>query len=97
MPKLPTKFQVYNLKNNYIGTGKHSFKIVISPRFKTGQDFSVKLLDSDRNQMIYTVNYWGRKLNVDFDVIDTTPDGLAIAYVSKANEIVGNFVFWVIK
>jgi hypothetical protein len=97
MAKSPAKYQVYGLQENYIGLGDHVFKIVISPRFKNGQDFKVVLLDSDSKQMQFDVNYWGRKLNVLFKVNKNTPDGLATAQVSRLNEQIGSFNFWVIK
>lgn len=97
MPKNPSKFQVYNLKENYIGVGKHTFKVVISPKFKTGQDFEVELVNSDRMKMKYAVNYWGRKLNVEFEVDNDTPDGLAVANVNRSGARVGTFSMWIIK
>ena len=97
MAKSPAKYQVYGLKENYIGTGQFGFKIVISPRFKSGQDFAVNVVDSDRVKMKYQVQYWGRKLNIIFQVSKLTPDGLATCYVIKADETIGQFNFWVIK
>ena len=97
MAKLPAKYQVYGLHENYIDLGKYQFKVVISPRFKTGQDFSVKLVDADRKPMIFTVGYWGRKLNVDFTVTKDTPDGLSTGFIERSGETIGQFNFWVIK
>ena len=97
MTRSPAKFQVYGLHENYIGLGDFGFKIVISPRFKNGQDFSVKLVDSDRNLMDFKVEYWGRKLNVKFNVDSDTPDGLAVCQVSRFDQTMGSFSFWIIK
>lgn len=91
------KYQVYGLQENYIDVGKHFIKVVISPRFKTGQDFKIDIVDSDRNKMSYDVSYWGRKLNIEFEIKKDTPDGLATATVSRSGEKVGLFNFWIIK
>ena len=95
--KLPAKYQVYGLLRNYIDLGRYRFKVVISPRFKTGADFSVKLVDADRKPMRHEVSYWGRKLNVEFEVTPDTPDGVAIGTVFRGDEQVGTFTFWIIK
>ena len=97
MAKSPTKYQVYGLQRNYIDLGKYKIKIVISPRFKTGTEFSVKLIDADRKPMKYDVGYWGRKLYVNFEVISDTPDGIATGTIFKGEEQIGSFSFWVIK
>ena len=97
MAKSPAKYQVYGLLRNYIDLGKYKIKVVISPRFKTGADFSVKLVDADRKPMKYEVGYWGRKLNVEFEVAPETPDGIAIGTIFKGEEQIGTFTFWVIK
>ena len=97
MAKLPAKYQVYGLQRNYIDLGSYHLKVVFSPRFKTGQDFSVKLVDSDRNEMIYDVSHWGRKLNVQFEITPDTPDGIATGTICRGEEVVGTFTFWVIK
>jgi hypothetical protein len=97
MAKPPAKYQIYGLLRNYIDLGKHKIKIVISPRFKTGTDFSVKLIDADRKPMMYDVGYWGRKLNIEFEVGPETPDGVATGAVFKGDEQIGNFTFWIIK
>ena len=96
MAKSPAKFQVYDLKENYIGTGEFKFKIVISPRFKTGLDFKLLLVDSDKNKMNYSTEHWGRKLNITFHVSKDTPDGLTTATVMRNEEIAGIFNFWII-
>ena len=97
MAKPPAKYQIYGLLRNYIDLGRYKFKVVISPRFKTGADFSIKLVDADRKPMKFDVNYWGRKLNVEFEVTPETPDGLALGSIFKGEERVGSFDFWVIK
>lgn len=97
MARSPAKYQVYGLLRNYIDLGKYKFKIVVSPRFKTGADFTVQLIDADRKTMKYEVSYWGRKLNVEFEVTPETPDGIATATVCRNGEHLGTFSFWVIK
>jgi hypothetical protein len=97
MAKSPAKYQVYGVQENYIDLGTYTFKVVISPRFKTGQDFSVKMVDSDRKDMKFTVSYWGRKLNVSFTVDPSTSDGISTVTVLRLGEPVGTFNFWVIK
>lgn len=97
MAKLPAKYQVYGLQRNYIDLGRYKFKVVVSPRFKTGLDFSVDLSDSDCRKMDYEVSHWGRKLNVEFLVTPNTPDGIATGTVYRGQEAVGSFTFWIIK
>jgi hypothetical protein len=97
MPRLPAKYVIYGLQRNYIELGRYRFKVVISPRFKTGADFSIELADADRRPMKFGVSYWGRKLNVEFEVTPETPDGLAVGAVLRGAERVGSFSFWVIK
>ncbi len=97
MARSPAKYQVYGLLRNYIDLGRYRVKVVVSPRFKTGADFSVKLVDADRKPMKFEVNYWGRKLNLEFEITPETPDGIATATVIKGEEPVGTFTFWVIK
>jgi hypothetical protein len=97
MARSPAKYQVYGLQENYIGTGVYSLKIVISPRFKTGVDFGLKLVDSDMKEIYTSVSYWGRKLNVEFKIDPNTADGLALGIVSRAGEKVGQFTMWIIK
>ena len=97
MAKPPAKYQIYGLQRNYIELGKYLVKVVVSPRFKSGQDFSVKLIDSDRKPMKHVVNYWGRKLNVEFEVMSDTPDGISTGTIYRHDEPIGTFTFWVIK
>jgi len=92
------RYQVYGLDETYPELGKFSFKIVLNPRFfKSGQDFDVQLLDSGRNPMKFKLNKWGRKLNIDFMIDDTVPDGVSTALISKDSMEVGRLMFWVIK
>jgi hypothetical protein len=97
MAKSPAKYQVYGLQRNYIDLGKYKIKVVVSPRFKTGLDFSVDLIDSDRRKMNYEVGHWGRKLNVEFEVTPETPDGIATGTIFRGPESIGTFTFWIIK
>lgn len=97
MAKSPAKYQVYGLLRNYIDLGKYKIKIVVSPRFKTGLDFRVDLVDSDRQKMLYETSHWGRKLNVEFEITPDTPDGIATGTIFRGLEPIGTFTFWVIK
>lgn len=97
MARSPAKYQVYGLERNYIDLGEYQFKIVISPKFKSALDFSIQMLDSDRNLMTFSVERWGRKLNIKFVVSEFTPDGLAAAGIYRGDELIGNFSFWIIK
>jgi hypothetical protein len=92
------KYQVYGLDETYPEFGSFSFKIVLNPRFyKTGEDFDVILVDSDRRPLVYTLKKWGRKLNVDFHILQGTSDGVAIATILRNSQEVGRLNFWVIK
>lgn len=93
-----TKFQVYGLDETYPELGQFHFKIVLSPRScKSGQDFEVKLIDSDRLQMKYSLEKWGRKLNVAFVIDRNVADGVATAIIFRNGSEVGRLTFWVIK
>ena len=86
MTKTPAKYQVYGLQENYIDLGKNTLKVVISPRFKSGHDFSISLVDSDGKKMKYVIEHWGRKLNVEFEICEDTPDGLASCIIKRGEE-----------
>ena len=94
----PSKFQVYGLDEIYPELGSYSFKIVLSPRYyKTGQDFDVCVIDSDRKSVQAELKHWGRKLNVSFLITDQTADGVASVIISRNGQETGRFHFWVIK
>lgn len=92
------RFQVYGLEETYPELGRFSFKVVLNSRFyKSGEDFRVDLVDSDRKPMRFEVKRWGRKLNVSFDIDPQTSDGVSVAAISRAGQEVGRLTFWVIK
>jgi len=92
------KFQVYGLDETYPELGEFHFKIVLSPRTcKSGQDFDVKLIDSDRLPMRFSLEKWGRKLNVSFVIDRSVADGVATAIITRNANEVGRLTFWVIK
>jgi len=92
------KFQVYGLDETYPELGEFVFKIVLSPRTcKTGQDFDVNLIDSDRKPMRFNLNKWGRKLNVSFVIDRTVADGVSTAVITRKGQEIGRLSFWIIK
>lgn len=92
------RFQVYGLEETYPELGTYNFKIVLHPRYyRSGEDFEVQLVDSDRQPMRYAVKKWGRKLNVEFDITERTSDGVAIATLVRNTQEVGRLNFWIIK
>jgi len=94
----PAKFQVYGLDETYPELGDFSFKIVLSPRTcKSGQDFDVKLIDSDQRPIRFQLNKWGRKLNVTFTIDTSVSDGVSTAVLLRNGQEVGRLSWWVIK
>ena len=94
----PPRFQVYGLDETYPELGSFSFKIVLSPKScKSGQEFDVLLIDSDRTPMKFDLGKWGRKLNVDFVIDKSVADGVATAVILKNDQEVGRLTFWIIK
>ena len=92
------KFQVYGLEETYPELGDFDFKIVLSPKFyKAETEFDVNVLDSDRKKIPFSLNKWGRKLNVKFTISPSVSDGVSIVILSKGNQEVGRLNFWVIK
>lgn len=92
------RYQVYGLNETYPELGTYSFKVVLSPRYyKSGQEFEVVLVDSDRKPMRYDVKKWGRKLNVSFAIDSNTSDGVAYATLVRRGQEVGRLTWWIIK
>ena len=78
------RFQVYGLAQTYPELGEYSFKVVLNPRlYKSGQDFDVCIVDSDRKPVKFELKRWGRKLNVTF-VIDEALAGEAVSRLHDA-------------
>jgi hypothetical protein len=91
------KFHVYGLAELYPELGTYSFKIVLNPRyFKSGQDFEVVMVDSDRKPMMLEVKNWGRKLNVTFIINENTPDGVSVATITRNGADIGRLHFWTV-
>jgi hypothetical protein len=92
------RFQVYGLDETYPELGKFGFKVVLNPRFaKSGQDYGVRIVDSDRAPMAFELKKWGRKLNVEFAITPQTSDGVSTVFVERNGAEVGRLSFWVIK
>ena len=92
------RFQVYGLDETYPELGHFSFKVVLNPKFfKSGMELDVLLLDSDKKSMPFEVKKWGRKLNVEFNITPSVPDGVSTAIISKNGTEVGRLTFWIIK
>lgn len=92
------RFQVYGLDETYPELGRYSFKVVLSPRhYRSEEEFSVDVVDSDRKPMRYVVRKWGRKLNVEFDITPDTSDGVSVARILKNGTEIGRLTWWVIK
>jgi len=92
------RYQVYGLHETYPELGRFAFKIVLNPRFfKSGQDFEISFVDSDRRPMAFDLKRWGRKLNVDFIINPGTADGVAVITILRGTIEVGRLKMWVIK
>jgi hypothetical protein len=92
------KYQVYGLEETYPELGEFDFKIVLSPKFyKAETEFDVSVVDSDKKKITFTLNKWGRKLNVKFSITPTVSDGVSTVIISRGNQEVGRLNFWVIK
>ena len=95
-------FVIYNLRQTYHERGKYSVKVVLNPRrFKNCHDCSLKLIDAKAQPMKFELNRWGRKLNVDFTIDETTAEGVSGAYMdlvdSRGRHVTGSFMFWVVQ
>ncbi len=92
------RFAVYGLDETYPELGGFSFKIVISPRtYRSGQEFDVSIMDSDRKPMRFELRRWGRKLNITFAIDRTVSDGVSTVVLSQNGQEIGRLIFWVIK
>lgn len=94
----PARFAVYGLDETYPELGTFSFKVVISPRsYKSGREFDVLMVDSDRKPMKFEMKRWGRKLNVSFTVDQDVSDGVSTVSILQDGQEIGRLSLWVIK
>lgn len=71
-------YVVYGLREIYSELGEYEFKVVLDPKqYSDGHESEMDLVDSDGNQMRYTLRKWGRKLNCVFTVDLKTADGVS--------------------
>jgi len=96
------KLIFHNLRETYHELGKYEFKIVLNPTFfKTADEVSLRLIDSDGKSMRYDFNVWGRKVFCEFDIDQSVSDGVSFIQFdgSDANgkKFSERMSFWVIK
>lgn len=99
---IKNKFVVYNLRETYHELGKYDFKIVLNPKFfKNGHMSELKCVDSDRKNMKFSCEKWGRKINCSFIIDNDVSDGVSIVDMNlkdeNGKEYPGRITFWVIK
>ena len=93
-----SKFQIYGLRETYVHLGENNVKVVIHPKYsKVCEEFDIKMLDSDRKDMKFNIERWGRKFNISFMLDNTVSDGIASLLINKNNTEFGKAHFWIIK
>lgn len=89
------------LREIYPSVGKYSAKLLIKPTVSSGVlDFSVTMRDADGVEMPIGSKRWGTKLNVNFEITDRTPDGVALIEIKlrcRDRTFVERQAVWVIK
>ncbi len=78
------RFTVLNLNENYIGTGTHTFKVVLNPKVPL-EVGSFEMVDSSRRPLQFRVRKWGTKVNVEFDVTEDVHDGVACFFFETSD------------
>jgi hypothetical protein len=96
------KFIISNLFEIYHELGSYEFKVTLSEKhFKNSLDSGLNLNDSDYKQIKHTVERWGRKINVNFEINENVSDGLAFIdtnfIMKNGKKINERLYFWVIK
>lgn len=99
---MASRYIVYNLRETYHEYGVYDVKIVLDPKyFKNAQMSDVKFTDSDGNEMKFTVEKWGRKINCKFIIDRNVSDGVSVIDMKLVDEngkiVTGRSTFWVIK
>lgn len=100
---MPSKKLIFhNLRETYHELGRYEFKIVLNPAFfKTAEDVSLKIVDSDGKTMKHEFNVWGRKVFCEFDIDMSVSDGVSFIQLdgsdSKGKKFSERNSFWVIK
>lgn len=95
-------FTAIGLKENYVGTETHGFKLVLNPSvLKQSAFVKLNLIDPSGQERPFRIHRWGTKVNIEFDVTKEWPEGVAHFYVrleKKDGTSDGSYVrFWVIK
>ncbi len=91
-----------NLKETYAYLGKQDVKFIIDPSRSPDIDsVSVRMTNSDGQPMPFSFRRWGTKLNLSFEIDQSTPDGVSIIDVTMSGRSMGEirerFDLWVIK